>query len=273
MLKIVKILNNNAVIVRDEGEEKIAIGSGVGFNKKKQDLVPPEKIEKLFVLKENSKLHDLLLRIPEEHFVLAESILAYAEQHLDTKLNEHVLLALSDHLSFAIEREQQGLRVQNKLLPEIKILYKKEFEVGLWALEQIKNRLHLDMPVDEAGFIALHIHTMKMKAYDLQETIRYTAMVKEMVDIVRRHLNVSLEEDEISYERLLYHLRFALNRAAKEAPHSMDEEMLAMIKRKFQRSFACAEEMGAWLASKYGLHLPEEELGYIALHIERLRDR
>lgn len=273
MLKIVKILNNNAVIVRDKGEEKIAIGSGVGFHKKKQDPVPVEKIEKLFVLRENQKLYDLLLHIPEEHFVLAESILLYAEQYLETKLNEHVLLALSDHLSFAIERVQQGLRIQNKLLPEIKILYKKEFEVGLWALEQVKKKLHLAMPVDEAGFIALHIHTMKMKEYDLQETVRSTSMIKEMIELVKDQLHVSFEEDEISYERLLYHLRFALNRAAKQAPHSMDEEMLAMIKRKFQHSFACATEMGKHLSVKYGRHLPEEELGYIALHIERLRER
>lgn len=273
MLKIVKILNNNAVIVSDGSEEKIAIGPGVGFNKRKQELVPAEKIEKLFVLRENSKLHELLLRIPEEHFVLAESILVYAEKYLDTKLNEHVLLALSDHLSFAIEREQHGLRIQNKLLPEIKILYKKEFEVGLWALKQIKKQLHLEMPEDEAGFIALHIHTMKMKTYNLQETVRYTAMIKEMVDLIKRHLHVSLENDEISYERLLYHLRFALNRAAKKAPHSMDEEMLTMIKRKFQHSFECATKVGERLSARYGLHLPEEELGYIALHIERLRER
>ena len=46
-----------------------------------------------------------------------------------------------------------------------------------------------------------------------------------------------------------------------------------MIKRKFAQSYRCATEMAEHLASKYGLHLAEDELGYVALHIERLRSR
>lgn len=34
-----KILNQNAVLVDDQGEEKIAIGKGVGFNKQRNDLL------------------------------------------------------------------------------------------------------------------------------------------------------------------------------------------------------------------------------------------
>lgn len=44
MTKISKILNNNAVIVRDGEEEKVAIGTGVAFDKKKNDIVNPNKI-------------------------------------------------------------------------------------------------------------------------------------------------------------------------------------------------------------------------------------
>ncbi len=64
MLKIKKILNNNAVIVSDEGEEKIAIGPGVAFKKARNDIVNPHKVEKLFVMSENDKFQQLLTRIP-----------------------------------------------------------------------------------------------------------------------------------------------------------------------------------------------------------------
>ena len=40
-MKVVKLLNQNAVIVDDEGEEKVAIGKGIGFNKKMNDLIFP----------------------------------------------------------------------------------------------------------------------------------------------------------------------------------------------------------------------------------------
>ncbi|WP_371871344.1 PRD domain-containing protein [Lentibacillus populi] len=271
-VKITKILNNNAVIVMDgQQQEQIAIGAGVGFEKRKNDIVNINKIEKLFVLKENEKLQQLLLRIPEEHFILSKEIITYAEKQLDTKLNDHILLALTDHISFAIEREKQGIHLKNKLLQEIKILYKPEFEIGLWALQHIKEKNQVEMPIDEAAFIALHIHTMKIKGGDLHETVRQTAIVRDMVETIKDYLQIKMEEDEISYERLITHLRFALSRANQYEVHSMDEEMLQMIKRKFNVSFRCALEVSKKLSRAHGIELPEEELGYITLHIERLR--
>lgn len=139
-MKIKKILNNNAVVVTDNNVEKIAIGAGIAFQKKKNDIINPSKIEKLFVMKENERFQQLLLQIPEEHFALSEEIITYAEESLGSKLNDHIHIALTDHLSFAIERVRDGINLKNKLLHEIKILYKKEFDIGLWALRHIEKR-------------------------------------------------------------------------------------------------------------------------------------
>lgn len=38
-MKIKKIFNQNAVLVDDDGQEKVAIGKGVGFDKKRNDLI------------------------------------------------------------------------------------------------------------------------------------------------------------------------------------------------------------------------------------------
>ena len=270
-MKITKVLNNNAVVIIDENQEKIAIGSGVGFNKKKNDIVRTDKIEKLFILKENEKLQQLLLRIPEEHFILAEEIIDYAEDFLNTNLNEHVRIGLTDHLSFAIEREKEGIHLKNKLLQEIKILYKKEFEIGLWAIKHVNEKLNVNMPIDEAAFIALHIHTMKIQGGDLHETVRQTAIVRDMVETIKDYLNIDIEQDDISYERLITHLRFALTRSKNHEAHTMDDEMFNMIKHKFDIAYQCALQVAGNLSDKHGIDLPEEELGYITLHIERLR--
>lgn len=272
-MKISKILNNNAVVVMDKNQEKIAIGSGVGFNKKKNDIVQTAKIEKLFTLKENEKLQELLLRIPEEHFILSEEIIDYAESHLNAKLNEHVRVGLTDHLSFAIEREKEGIYLKNKLLQEIKVLYKDEFEIGLWAIKHVNAKLNVKMPVDEAAFIALHIHTMKIQGGDLHETVRQTAIVRDMMDIIKTCLDIDIEEDDISYERLITHLRFALIRSKDSGAHTMDDEMFKMIKKKFKIAYQCALLVADNLSDKHNIKLPEEELGYISLHIERLRTK
>lgn len=272
-MKITKILNNNAVVVIDDTQEKIAIGAGIAFQKKKNDIVNTNKIEKLFVMKENKKLEQLLNRIPEEHFTISEEVITFAEEYIGTKLNEHIHIALTDHLSFAIERAREGIHLKNKLLHEIKILYKTEFEIGLWAIRHIKEKLGIEMPVDEAAFIALHVHTMKLQGGDLRQTVRHTSIVRDMVQTIKSYLNIEVEEDDISYQRLITHLRFALIRINNYELHTMDEEMLEMIKKKFPLSYSCATEIANNLSKVHGVVLPNEELGYITLHIERLRKR
>lgn len=255
----------------DGQKEKIAIGAGIAFHKKRNDIVNVHKIEKLFVMKENEKLQQLLNRIPEEHFTISEEVITYAEEYIGSKLNEHIHIVLTDHLSFAIERARDGIHLKNKLFHEIKILYKREFEIGLWAVKHINEKFRIDMPVDEASFIALHIHTMKLQGGDLRQTVRHTTIVRDMVQTIKGYLNITVEEDDISYQRLLTHLHFALARLNNYEIHTMDEEMLGMIKKKFPISFKCASEVAKKLSIVHKVELPEEELGYITLHIERLR--
>ncbi|MCL6573993.1 MAG: PRD domain-containing protein [Bacillus sp. (in: Bacteria)] len=270
-MKIKKILNNNAVVVTDHNEEKIAIGAGIAFQKRKNDIVNVRKIEKLFVMKENEKFQQLLLQIPEEHFALSEEIITYAEEYLGSKLNEHIHISLTDHLSFAIERISAGIHLQNKLLNEIKILYRKEFEIGLWAIKHVEKMTTLKMPVDEAAYIALHINTAKLQGSDMKQIIRQTTIISEMVQIIKEYLNVAIEEDDISYQRLITHLRYSISRTNNFELHTMDDEMLDMLKRKFSVSYVCAQKISLELTRKHGIDLPEQEHGYLTLHIERLR--
>jgi beta-glucoside operon transcriptional antiterminator len=270
-LKIKKILNNNAVVVTDHNEEKIAIGAGIAFQKRKNDIVNVRKIEKLFVMKENEKFQQLLLQIPEEHFALSEEIITYAEEYLGSKLNEHIHISLTDHLSFAIERISAGIHLQNKLLNEIKVLYRKEFEIGLWAIKHVEKMTTLKMSVDEAAYIALHINTAKLQGSDMKQIIRQTTIISEMVQIIKEYLNVAIEEDDISYQRLITHLRYSISRTNNFELHTMDDEMLGMLKRKFSVSYVCAQKISLELTRKHGIDLPEQEHGYLTLHIERLR--
>ena len=50
VMKIIKVLNQNAVLVLDEEQEKVAVGKGIGFNKKKNDLIFQKQVERLFVM-------------------------------------------------------------------------------------------------------------------------------------------------------------------------------------------------------------------------------
>ena len=269
-MRIKKVLNNNAAIVVDDGQEKIAIGPGIGFNKGKNDIVSPQKIEKIFVLEEKDKLEQLLRQIPQEHFDISEEIISYAEKTLNVSLNEHIHLVLTDHISFAIQKAQEGINIENKLLHEIRILYPEEFAIGQWAIQHIKQTLGVELPEDEAGFIAIHIHTMKPHSNNLQQTLRTTTILQEMMHVIQEEMGFRLDANDWSYQRLMIHLRFALtNNQVRH--HTLDEEMLFMIKRKYLFSYQIAQRVVQKISSRFNISIPEQEIGYITLHLERLR--
>ncbi|MBM7703148.1 PRD domain-containing protein [Metabacillus iocasae] len=274
-MKILKVLNNNAAVIKEGSIEKIAMGPGIAFQKKKNDPINMGKVEKLFVMKEeNEKFQEILRNLPEEHIEVAEDIISYAEKELEVTLSEHIHIALTDHVSFAIERLRRGISIQNKLLNEIKALYRPEYEIGLWAVEHVRKQLDVDMPIDEAGYIALHIHTAKLETSSMQQAMMHATIINEMITIIEQELNVKMDEDSISYQRLLTHLRFALNRVEQKEPfHSMDEDMLAILKTKYEQSFQCAEKVRQFLKEEYDITFPESEIGYITLHVHRIKDR
>lgn len=115
-MKISRVLNNNAVVVKEGDSEKIIMGAGIAFRKGKNDVIDQSKIEKIFVLKEEGhKFQELLSTVPEAHIAVGEDIISYAEQQLGMKLSDHIHISLTDHLTFAIERLNQGIEVRNKL--------------------------------------------------------------------------------------------------------------------------------------------------------------
>ena len=126
-----KVLNNNVItIINENDEEAVVMGRGIAFQKKKGDEVDKDKIDKIFVLKNksiNEKLIALVKDIPVENLEIAEEVINYAEEELDTKLNENIYLTLTDHISFTINRYKNNMEMKNSMLWDIKRLHKQEF--------------------------------------------------------------------------------------------------------------------------------------------------
>lgn len=275
-MKIKKVLNQNAVLLIDGSNEKVAIGKGIGFNKKKNDLIHEHDIEQMFVVeKEQEKLQQLLSQIDEAYFFASEQIIEYAERFLKEKLNEHIHIALADHIAFSVERLQDGIIIQNKLCKEIEILHPEEFMIAEWAIEYLHQQFNLLFPIDEAAYIAIHIHSSRMGQIGNNKSIREITMISEMVAVIAKELNIHFSEPgmELTYARLVTHLRFVLDRFQKEKYHTMDQEVLALVKRKYTESHRVVSKVAEMLKQDYRIDLPEDELGYIVIHVERLNSQ
>ncbi|CAC9749139.1 Levansucrase and sucrase synthesis operon antiterminator [Enterococcus faecalis] len=274
-MKIKKVLNQNAVLVLDEGQEKVAVGKGVGFNKTKNDVLSRQLVERMFVMEPEGlkKLQVLLSQIEDKYFLASEEIIQHAETVLGEKLNEHINIGLSDHIAFAAENIQNNIIVRNKLLSEIEILYSEEFAIAQWAVEYLTQTLEIPFSYDEAGYIAIHIHSARSGRIDNSKSIREVTIVSEIIHLIEQELAIDIHDDKnsLSYSRLVNHLRLFIHRFQQNQYAVLDEEILEVVKKKYAESYEISKKVQVLLMRNFHYQVPNEELGYLSIHIERLR--
>ncbi|EOV2420885.1 PRD domain-containing protein [Enterococcus faecalis] len=274
-MKIKKVLNQNAVLVLDEGQEKVAVGKGVGFNKTKNDVLSRQLVERMLVMEPEGlkKLQVLLSQIEDKYFLASEEIIQHAETVLGEKLNEHINIGLSDHIAFAAENIQNNIIVRNKLLSEIEILYSEEFAIAQWAVEYLTQTLEIPFSYDEAGYIAIHIHSARSGRTDNSKSIREVTIVSEIIHLIEQELAIDIHDDKnsLSYSRLVNHLRLFIHRFQQNQYAVLDEEILEVVKKKYAESYEISKKVQVLLMRNFHYQVPNEELGYLSIHIERLR--
>lgn len=271
---IEKVINNNIISAYEKsGAEVIVMGRGIGFKKKQGEVVPADQISKIFRIKSRTlteQFKELLANMPLERVRISDEIISHAKDHLKLKLNQSIYVTLTDHINFAIERVSQGIEPQNALLWEIKRFYPQEFQLGIYALELIHDRLGILLPEDEAGFIALHFVNAEYGT-DIRDAVKFPDQMQAIVDIVERDLEILLDESSLHYERFMTHIKFLIQRIyRKELLSSEDRELSLLMQRKYPREYQCSLKVAEYIMQATGSRLSEEEIMYLSVHIRRV---
>lgn len=271
---IEKVINNNIISAYEKsGAEVIVMGRGIGFKKKQGEVVPADQISKIFRIKSRTlteQFKELLANMPLERVRISDEIISHAKDHLKLKLNQSIYVTLTYHINFAIERVSQGIEPQNALLWEIKRFYPQEFQLGIYALELIHDRLGILLPEDEAGFIALHFVNAEYGT-DIRDAVKFPDQMQAIVDIVERDLGILLDESSLHYERFMTHIKFLIQRIyRKELLSSEDRELSLLMQRKYPREYQCSVKVAEYIMQATGSRLSEEEIMYLSVHIRRV---
>ena len=271
---IEKVINNNIISAYEKsGAEVIVMGRGIGFKKKQGEMVPADQISKIFRIKSRTlteQFKELLANMPLERVRISDEIISHAKDHLKLKLNQSIYVTLTDHINFAIERVSQGIEPQNALLWEIKRFYPQEFQLGIYALELIHDRLGILLPEDEAGFIALHFVNAEYGT-DIRDAVKFPDQMQAIVDIVEHDLGILLDESSLHYERFMTHIKFLIQRIyRKELLSSEDRELSLLMQRKYPREYQCSVKVAEYIMQATGSRLSEEEIMYLSVHIRRV---
>ena len=274
-MKIDKIINNNIVsAIEADGKEVVIMGRGLGFGMKPGKEIPEGKIEKVFRLdSQNStdKFKELLANLPLEHIQASTEIINYAKSVLNRRLNQSIYITLTDHINFAIERFKEKMMFTNPLLNEIKTFYKEEYLIGEYAVALIERRIGITLPVDEAGFIALHIVNAEYNTA-MRGTIDITTLIQNVVKIVKEYFSMDLDETSLNYQRFVTHLRFLAQRIiGGEMLNSENPEFNQLISQMYPEEYACSLKLKDYIQVTYHHDVTEEETAYLAVHIKRIR--
>ncbi|MBX0359121.1 glucose PTS transporter transcription antiterminator GlcT [Halobacillus sp. Nhm2S1] len=272
-IKIKKVLNNNVVIASHPTyEEVVLIGKGIGFNRKKGDEISSEKADKTFLLsneQEKEQYVSLLPYIDENLIDFMSDILHHVESRMGQELNQHIHVALTDHLAFAINRAKKDLQFSNPFLLEIESLYPKEYQIAMEVVTMIYDKMGIQFPEGEVGFIALHIHSA-VTDKTLRELNRHNQLITHLVQLVEDTMDVQIDKKSVDYHRLVQHLHRAIDRVYQDE-HVGDEIRLAnMLKEEYPVCYNLAWKLIKVMQKQLNKPVDESEAIYLTIHLQRL---
>lgn len=275
-MKVNTILNNNALLVTlEDGSEAIVRGKGLGFTFKKNNAIYNQDFEHLYVLasnEEKSQYGELIDNIAEENIQLAEEIISFASKKLNISFPLTAVVGLADHISFALERFQKGLVIQNALSIIVSQIHPTEYEIGKYGLHLIKVKLGVEFPEEEAGNIAMHIVNYSQTESNLNEVVQSTKAIKDIVNIVRYHfMDTDLDTTSLSYSRFLAHLQFFVQRIVTNTYFDDGvSEIYEQIASHYPLALSCAVKISDYIQNSFKIQVGKDELVYLSLHINKL---
>ncbi len=272
-MEILKKINNNVVLALDEkGQEIIVVGKGIGFTKAPYTLSDTGLIEHVFVNARNNKILEAFSELPKEHILLAEKIIRMGKDMLQKDLNKNILITLSDHISFAIERYHENTVFDFPLKLDIKYLYPEETAVGRMAVNVINSEMGIELSKDEVSMIAMHFINAEYNLNSMQEAYQMTDTVQNIIGIVEEYYGIRLNEDSIYYSRFATHLRYFIMRQKQGIifPEDAGSLLVELTDEKGKRLNECVEKIQEYVNASFGWDCSREERIYLMIHINHL---
>jgi beta-glucoside operon transcriptional antiterminator len=276
-VEVLRVFNNNVVLARDADRgEVILTGRGLGFQAKPGQLVDETKVVRVFVPEDGRNADNfgaLVAAIPPEHLTLADQALEIARGGMTGPLNSTTVVALADHLSFAIKRLRQGLNIEYPLRAEVAHLYPDELRMGQQIVDFVNDRLEEQLPRDESVAVALHLVNAGFASGDLSYTYQMTGVFAQLFEVLEQAYGRAFDRETVNAARFITHLRYFFVRAHTGRQLAEGSTGLgSAIREAYPEAFGTALKLQAVLELRLGEPLTDDEVTYLTLHVARMAD-
>ncbi|MGI8255435.1 PRD domain-containing protein [Blautia difficilis] len=272
--RITKILNHNSFmgIESKNDQECLIMGKGVAFGKKVGQTVSVTGDARVYSLKEltdRGEAKEIIKSVSPLCLELANEVLDQAEEEFG-KVDRSILFTMADHLDFAVRRIQNGEQISNPLTDDIRIMFYKEYKVAGCIRDLLKEKLGIRIDEHEIGYIALHVHAAIVDE-NVSQAMEIARTVRECICMVEEETGKSIDIMSLGYNRLMNHVRYMVARAihGEKLKMSLNDYMSV----KFPGPYMTAEKICRKMEKSLKLPIPDIEIGYLAMHLERMMDR
>ena len=271
MYRVSKVLNNNGVIAieMEENQEYVLLGKGIGFVKKvSQRFEAPSDCTR-YSLKndtERGSAASLVKSVDPVFLEIANEVLKEAERTFGN-IDKRILFPLADHISFAVARMKNGEQISNPLTGDIHALFYKEFQVASVLKKILSDRMQIEIGDDEIGYVALHVHSA-IEDEKVSVAMQMARTVRECVSIIEAETGKKIDVMTLDYNRLMNHVKYMAARLLRG--EELKININDYIEIKFPKAFAIATTVCDHLGENIGIQPGEREIGYLAMHIERV---
>lgn len=214
-------------------------------------------------------------------YKILENIVADAEAKLKFKFSDEAFVSLIIHIAIAIKRlkEEKDIKLSDEMLNSLK--KNEEYEIAMQIALEIEKSFNVKIPESEIGYILLHILGTKiLEGKNDKLSINFgnesenelaVIMAKEIINISQRALHINFSNDKQLLNGLILHLRPTINRLKYGL--TLRNTILKEIKENYIEIFGAAWMTNTIFERYLGVTMPEEEIGYICLHLAAAVER
>lgn len=144
------------------------------------------------------KNHEQLLRSTSQKLIdIANEAIDYIQLHVDKPLNDHIHVALTEHISFMVRRCKMGIPAENPFSLETENLYPKEAQIAANVVDYISQELNLSIPRGEVGFVTLHI-VSSLTNDSLYKIKKFSHLASKPTEVLEEQLLIKIMQNELN---------------------------------------------------------------------------
>ncbi len=244
------------------------IGKGLGFGRKNGERLEDTHDAKIYTLTNdgNNSALQKINSINPIFIEIAVQIISEAEKKFQD-INKDILLPMADHIAMAVKRGHNGVLLPNPFHHDIMSMFPDEYHIAKKGLNVIYRKIGIHLPVEEAGYLSLHIHA-GLSGENAAASLADAKLAAILIHKIELALNRNFSKNTLKYNRLMSHVSYMILRIKKHERISVD--MNKYVQTSFPQAYALAAEICTDIVSELQTDVFPEEISLLALHIQRV---